>query len=65
MQLLLLLVASAASAAASRGLDDDGVRRAATAALEHGGRAGVELDLVFVDDATLADIERAVTEMTY
>jgi probable rRNA maturation factor len=38
------------------GLDDAGVRRAVEAALAHGGRPGLELSVVLVDDATLAEL---------
>ena len=38
------------------GLDDGGVRRAVEAALEHGGRAGIDLSVAMVDDPTLAGL---------
>jgi len=37
-----------------RGLSDARIRRAAELALEHGGRVGEGLSIVFVDDPTLA-----------
>lgn len=37
-----------------RGLSDARIRRAAEVALEHGGRAGAGLSVVFVDDPELA-----------
>lgn len=37
-------------------LDDDQLARALQAALEHGGRPGLEVDLVLVDDPTLAEL---------
>lgn len=37
-------------------LDDAEVRRVVQAALEHGGRAGVAIDVVLVDDPTLAEL---------
>ena len=41
---------------ADRPVADDEVRRAVAAALELGGRPGTELSVVFVDDATLAEL---------
>ncbi len=37
-------------------LDEEAVRAAVEAALAHGGRPGVGVDVVFVDDAALADL---------
>ncbi len=39
-----------------RPLDDDEVRRIAAGALAYGGRAGVDLDIVFVTDPALRDL---------
>ncbi|MEM6571602.1 MAG: rRNA maturation RNase YbeY [Planctomycetota bacterium] len=39
-----------------RELDEGAARRALAAALEHGGLPGLRVDLVFVDDAKLAEL---------
>jgi len=40
----------------ARPLTDDAVAAAVEAALAHGGRAGLEVDVVLVDDPTLAEL---------
>ena len=42
--------------AGERLLDDDAVVAAVEAALAHGGRAGIPLSIVFVDDARIAEL---------
>lgn len=44
-------------------LSDRAVERAVEAALEHGRRAGAELSIVFVDDATLRGLHGRVTDV--
>ena len=41
---------------AARPLTDEAVAAAVDAALAHGGRPGIDVDVVFVDDPTLADL---------
>lgn len=47
-----------ARVAAEGGPDDAGVRRVVAAALREGGRDGVELSVVLVDDPTLTELHR-------